>query len=321
MTGSADTPEIAVRAALAAHVSTRALADAAFEPVRGGLSNHAWKAESDGRHWFVRLGGPESATLGVDRESERALLAVAGAAAIAPPLMACDPSNGLLVTEFIAGGPWGREDARAARNVERVAERLRVLHGLEPSSGIRRVDFEAQARALETQLAALISAAARMQDERVGREGAARATGTSTVIGTAIRHAADSAFALLAARRAWPVPCHNDLHHLNLIDDGHRLWIVDWEYGGVGDPLFDLASFACQHEFGTRERAALIAAYGAGPGSRGEIQAPALDAACTAFDYVQWLWYSIWAARHADADREYASRAEALEARLAAGSA
>ncbi len=302
-----------MRAALAARTSTRALADAAFEPVRGGLSNHAWKVDSGGRQWFVRLGGPESATLGVDRESECALLAVAGAAGLAPPLVACDPSNGLLVTEFITGGPWSCEDARAARNIERIAERLRVLHRLESSSGIRRVDFEAQARALEAQLAARLAA------EGPVRDGAARATSTSIVTGAAIRHAVDSAFGLLAARRACQVPCHNDLHHLNLLDDGSRLWLVDWEYGGLGDPLFDLASFACQHEFGTRERADLVAAYGAAPGSGGQIQAPALDAACTAFDYVQWLWYSLWAARHPDASGEYASRAEALGARLAAG--
>jgi thiamine kinase-like enzyme len=307
-TGSADTPETAARAALAARASTRALADAAFEAVRGGLSNHAWKVERDGRKWFVRLGGPESATLGVDRASERALLAVVGAAGLAPRLVACDPSNGLLVTAFITGGPWSCEDACAARNIERIAERLRVLHGLEPSSGIHRVDFEAQARALETQLAA----------EGPLRDGAP-ATSTSIVTGTAIRHAVDSAFGLLAARRACPVPCHNDLHHLNLLDDGSRLWLVDWEYGGLGDPLFDLASFACQHEFGTRERADLVAAYGAGPRSGGQIRAAALDAACTAFDYVQWLWYSLWAARHPDASGEYASRAEALGARLAAG--
>jgi thiamine kinase-like enzyme len=317
-TGSAAAPETLVRAVLAAQASTRLLADASFGPVRGGLSNHAWKVEAGGRHWFVRLGGPESATLGVDRQSERALLAVVVAAGLAPPFVACDPSNGLLVTEFIAGGPWSREDARAPRNIERIAERLRVLHGLEPSSGIRRVDFEAQARALESQLGALVAADGPVRD---GRGGASRATRTSIEAGSAIRQAVDSAFGLLAARHAFQVPCHNDLHHLNLLDAGSRLWLVDWEYGGIGDPVLDLASFACQHELGRGERAALIAAYGAGPGAAGEIQAPALDAACTAFDYVQWLWYSIWAARHPDAGREYASRAEVLEARLSAGSA
>ena len=282
-----DAPETAVRAALAAHDSTRVLADAVFEPVRGGLSNHAWKAEKDGRHWFVRLGGPESATLGVDRESERSLLAVVGAAGLAPKLVACDPSNGLLVTQFIEGAPWRREDARAARNLERIAQRLRVLHRLAPTTAIRRVDFAAQARSLE--------------DQRC-------------VPAPAIQRIADAAFEMLASRRTRLALCHNDLHHLNLLDDGRRLWIVDWEYGGVGDPLFDLASFACQHELAADERNALLAAYGAGD----EIPASALDAACTAFDYVQWLWYSNWAARHPHAGREYALRAAALEARLAA---
>src|SRR5581483_3768020 len=39
-----------------------------------------------------------------------------------------------------------------------------------------------------------------------------------------------------------PVLCHNDLLSANLIDDGRRLWLVDWEYAGIGHPLFDLAN-------------------------------------------------------------------------------
>jgi thiamine kinase-like enzyme len=293
---AADAAGTAVRAALAAHTSTRSLAEAALEPVRGGLSNHAWQAEQGEQRYFVRLGGPESATLGVDRESERTLLAIVAAAGLAPPLVACDPSNGLLVTQYVAGGPWRREDAHEARNIERIADRLRRLHGLEPASGIRTIDFAAQARSLETQLGTLAP------------------LGTVRVVAAAVRRVADPAFELLASRRPRLVPCHNDLHHLNLLDDGSRLWIVDWEYGGVGDPLFDLASYACQHEFTGDERATLLDAYAAGSA----IEAPALDAACAAFDYVQWLWYSICAVRHPHAGREYALRAAALEARLAA---
>ena len=40
------------------------------------------------------------------------------------------------------------------------------------------------------------------------------------------------------------VTCHNDLLAANFIDDGERVWIVDWEYAGMGDPFFDLANFA-----------------------------------------------------------------------------
>src|SRR5262249_25525140 len=43
-------------------------------------------------------------------------------------------------------------------------------------------------------------------------------------------------------------PCHNDLLNANFIDDGVDLWLVDWEYAGMGDPLLDLGNFAVNHE-------------------------------------------------------------------------
>ncbi len=61
-----------------------------------------------------------------------------------------------------------------------------------------------------------------------------------------------------------PVPCHNDLLAANFIHDAERLWIVDWEYAGMGDPAFDLANFAVSNgldEAGDRE---LLDAYGGG---------------------------------------------------------
>jgi len=310
-TSATDSPEARVRAALAAHASTRSLAEAALEPVRGGLSNHTWQAGQGDHRYFVRLGGPESETLGVDRASERTMLAIVAAAGLAPRLLACDPSSGLLVTQFVMGPPWRREDAHESRNIERIAERLRVLHQLDPPSGIRRVDFAVQARNLETQLHALADAC---QAGRTGGDDAGNPIEIAVASVAAIRRVADAAFDRLASRGSRPVLCHNDLHHLNLLDDGIRLWIVDWEYGGIGDPLFDLASYACQHEFTVDERAELLDAYAAGSA----FQAPALDAACAAFDVVQCLWYLLWAARNPGSGVEYASRAEVLARRLTA---
>ena len=43
-------------------------------------------------------------------------------------------------------------------------------------------------------------------------------------------------------------PCHNDLLAGNFIDDGERIWVVDWEYAGMGDPYFDLGNFAVNQE-------------------------------------------------------------------------
>ena len=57
------------------------------------------------------------------------------------------------------------------------------------------------------------------------------------------------------------VPCHNDLLAGNFIR-GERLWIVDWEYAGMGDPAFDLANFAVSNGLDANGDRELLDAYG-----------------------------------------------------------
>src|SRR5207247_760460 len=65
-----------------------------------------------------------------------------------------------------------------------------------------------------------------------------------------------------AARGRRPlVPCHNDLLNANLIDQGDRIRIVDWEYAGMADPFFDLGNFSINHELTPDEDAVLLRAY------------------------------------------------------------
>src|SRR6266540_177225 len=58
-----------------------------------------------------------------------------------------------------------------------------------------------------------------------------------------------------------PVPCHNDLLPANLIHDGARVRIVDWEYAGMGDRYFDLGNLAVNSGLGPADEAALLEAY------------------------------------------------------------
>ena len=58
-----------------------------------------------------------------------------------------------------------------------------------------------------------------------------------------------------------PVPCHNDMMPANVIDDGQRLWLIDWEYAGVGHPLFDLAHAIDRRGNDAAARRALVEAY------------------------------------------------------------
>ena len=280
-----------MRRLLRADQRTRGLEHAEFEALPGGFSNHAWRARHGGQQYFVRLGRAGADRLGVDRHSEQALVTLAAAAGLAPPILACDPAHGLLVTDYIEGRTWTRDDARDPRNLDRLGERLRLLHGLPVPAGLAPRSFAASAALLEAQLC------------DSGREVAA------------MHRAGRSALGRLAPRAGLAVPCHDDLHHLNLVDDGERLWLVDWEYGGAGDPAYDLASHACQHDLDAEARRRLTTASGLDCAGAASVDDEVLDAACIAFDYVQWLWYRVDASRAGDA-RAHDGRAAAIAARL-----
>jgi thiamine kinase-like enzyme len=68
--------------------------------------------------------------------------------------------------------------------------------------------------------------------------------------------------AIERARGEQPLrPCHNDLLNANLIDDGERIRIVDWEYAGMGDVFFDLANFSINHGLDEARNEELLRAY------------------------------------------------------------
>ena len=58
-----------------------------------------------------------------------------------------------------------------------------------------------------------------------------------------------------------PVPCHNDLLAGNFLRGSERIWIVDWEYAGMGDRYFDLANFAINNELSPAQHPDLLADY------------------------------------------------------------
>jgi thiamine kinase-like enzyme len=252
-----------LRKLLRGRAATRALGDGAMTRLTGGLSNQAWRVERGGQAWFARLGYAGAERLGVNRHSECALMAVVAAAGFAPDVLACDPPTGLLVTRYIEGRTWQASDAAEPRNLARVGSLLARLHTMPPAPGIVAVNYVEQARHL------------------------ARTISASDPTVAVLRHRADQAFERIERRKPRRALCHHDLHHLNVLDTGARLWLVDWEYGGIGDPLFDVAGFLALHELGAAETDLLLDAYGAGaPIDRG-----VLEEARWAFDYVQWLWY------------------------------
>jgi thiamine kinase-like enzyme len=54
---------------------------------------------------------------------------------------------------------------------------------------------------------------------------------------------------------------HNDLLAANFIDDGSRLWLIDWDYAGFNSPLFDLANLASNNGLTEAQERQLLADY------------------------------------------------------------
>ncbi len=68
-----------------------------------------------------------------------------------------------------------------------------------------------------------------------------------------------------AATARDPVPyvaCHNDLLSENfIIDADGKMWIIDWEYGGMTDPYFDLGDHVMEHPYSREEERLIIETY------------------------------------------------------------
>ncbi|MBK6349250.1 MAG: choline kinase family protein [Steroidobacteraceae bacterium] len=282
--------ERAARAALATHAATAVLAVATFEPVAGSLSNFAWHVSAPGQDRFVRYARAGNEQLGADLHAESELLHLVARAGLAPRVVRCDPSARLLVTQWLASAKGDPSAGGCDRTIRQVAAMLCQLHELTPPAGVRVVDFAVQARRLGAALPA-------------------------EAVRPALAACAEEVLSRLGPVHAQAL-CHHDVHAQNLVTDrAGRLWLVDWEYAGLGDPVFDLASCASQLEL-SAARAGLLCDEYVRVGGTAELSR--LDLARWAFDYVQWLWYrGLLAAAAPGRDGfEAAQRAERIECDL-----
>jgi thiamine kinase-like enzyme len=207
------------------------------EVLGGGITNHNLKVALDGEVLVLRVAGKDTELLGIDRRVERDATVAAASVGIGPEVVEFVEPEGWLVTRFIAGTTPSLERMREPPMLRRVAAALRAIH----AGPVIRAAFDSF-RVVERYLD--------LARERGAAEPAEyeRAHGLAEQI-EATRAGAAQCF------------CHNDLLNANFIDDGERLRIVDWEYAGMGDPFFDLANFAVNHELDREQRRMLLAAY------------------------------------------------------------
>jgi thiamine kinase len=237
------------------------------ERIKGGLTNESWLVTGAEQRVVVRVSTADEVALQIDRTSEGRILAQVQSAGVGPEVLRWHPEGRLLVTRYIPGMVWTLDDARTPDNIRRLAGLLRHLHSLEPRDDITVVDLPA---ILDHYWATLM--------ERGQPDPPSLRT-------RAEMRAAAVELSSLGPRRL----CHNDAHHLNVIDAG-RLWLIDWEYAGLGSPWFDLASVACNHDYDDLQRRQLLRHY---LDTDSEDAVPRLELACRLFDDIRELWLAV----------------------------
>ncbi|MBC8240854.1 MAG: phosphotransferase [Alphaproteobacteria bacterium] len=193
------------------------------EPLPGGLSNHNFLVDDGSRRYVVRIGDdrPEHA---VFRYNEIAVSQAAHDAGLSPALLHHEP--GVLIFDYLAdAGIMDAailgEDANMGRLTGLLGQCHLDLPGHLEAPGPMFWVFHLNRRY------------ARIIMQHGGRMAPA-ITGLM-----ALNDELESAIGPIQ-----PVFCHNDLVAENILDDGHRFWLVDWEFGGWNDALYDLASLA-----------------------------------------------------------------------------
>jgi len=208
-------------------------------PIDGGFTNTNFLVHDGGESFFVRI-GEDNPTHGIMRFNELAAARAAEAAGISPAIVHAE--HGVIVSRFIEGETLTPAHVRDPETLERVVSLIRACHYeiprylrgpvlmFWPFHVIR--GYVATIVAMETQRATYMS---ELRD---------RATQLEDAVGMV-----EIVFG------------HNDLLAANFIDDGERLWLVDWEYAGFNSPLFDLAGLATNNELSHDAESVLLGLY------------------------------------------------------------
>jgi thiamine kinase-like enzyme len=212
-------------------------------PLSGGLSNAAFVVDDGPRRYVARCGS-DIPVHHVFRDREHAISRAAHLAGLSPELIYAEP--GVMVVRFVEGRTFVEADLSA--NLERVVALLATCH-------------RTLARHLTGPANAFWVFHVIRNYVRTLRANQA---------GDALSRYEELLYVLEAVQAPMPVVFgHHDLLPGNFIDDGQRLWLIDWEYGGFGTAMFDLANLAVNGAFTADDDVRLLEAYFEPPVSAG----------------------------------------------------
>jgi thiamine kinase-like enzyme len=209
------------------------------EPLTGGITNTNFVVQDGMEKYAVRV-GDDIPLHGILRAHEVSASCAAHAAGLAPEIVHHEP--GVLVMQFIEGKTLTAKDVPNETTLVQLADLLRGchtrvkdhLHGAAPMFWV----FQVCRNYLHT----------------ARRENSRSADQLDWL--DALNIELEEAVGEIA-----PVFCHNDLLPSNFIDDGERIWLIDWEYAGWNSAIFDLANLSSNFELSSEIEEYFLKAY------------------------------------------------------------
>ena len=196
-----------------------------ISPLEGGITNFNYLVKDSGKDSVVRMGSDIPEHL-VYRSNEILVSKAAFEIGVSPKLIYNEP--GILVLDYIKSTTL--EPITIRKNLERIIPIVKKIHHSIPNklSGQPSIfwvfyvikyysNFLLKNKSTHSSLISdLLSKSNKLQELSSPRE---------IVFG------------------------HNDLLAANFLDDGSKIWVIDWEYGGFNDPLFDIGGLASNNDF------------------------------------------------------------------------
>jgi thiamine kinase-like enzyme len=232
----------------------------------GGLTNHNVRVQTDdGGDYVVRCSTQDVSLLGIDRDAEHHNTRRAAEAGVGAGVVEYRPDLRMLVIEHLPGDVLHNSAFADPAVLARAADAVRRLHAGPRFDG----DFDMFARQA-TYLATVKS------------EGFSLPGGYDD-----LADAWDDVRRALAAAPRATVPCNNDLLAANFIDDGERVWLIDYEYSGNNDAAFELGNTATECDPTPELAEAWTVAYFGDP-SPADLARVQVQALCSAYGWSLW---------------------------------
>ena len=203
----------------------------------GGITNRNIAVTIDGFKYVARISSSATSLLSIDRAAEFANSKIAAESNIGAPVHEYHPEHGLLIIGFLEGRAYSAADVSA--NLPRIAESCRQLHASKPF--VRDFDmFKVQ----KSYLSIVHARGFKIPYDYLDYE-----------------KYVQQLYAAFSSTPLTLVPCNNDLLPANFIDDGKKIWLIDYEYSGNNDPCFELGNIWSEAKLSYPELVELVDAY------------------------------------------------------------